>query len=139
MEFAFGSVTLSEDEMIAFARQWDPQYFHVDREAAAHSPWGGIIASGIQTVAVYQKLVVEALWNQSAVKAGKALTANLRRPVRPGATLTGKVVVQKVTHRPERGDSNVLVAAELWDDSGAVVLELSLEGVVLRRGGPGAG
>jgi acyl dehydratase len=136
MEFAFGSVTLSEQDMIAFARQWDPQYFHIDRAAAADSPWGGIIASGIQTVAVYQRLVVEALWSRAAVKAGKAMTANLRRPVRPGATLTGKVVVREVTHRPDRGDSIVSVAAELVDDSGAVVLELTLDGVLLLRGGP---
>lgn len=139
MEFAFGSVTLTEEDMISFARQWDPQYFHVDRAAAADSPWGGIIASGIQTVAVYQRLVVEALWSKTAVKVGKALTVNLRRPVRPGATLTGKVVVREVTHRPERGDSIVSVAAELVDDSGAVVLELTLDGVLLRRDGPGSG
>ncbi len=133
MEFAFSSVTLTEDDMISFARQWDPQSFHVDPAAAAESPWGGIIASGIQTIGVYQRLVVEALWSRSAVKAGKALTANLRRPVRPGTTLTGKVVVRAVTHRPERGDSIVSVAAELVDDSGAVVLERTLDGVLLRR------
>ncbi|HEX3827072.1 MAG TPA: MaoC/PaaZ C-terminal domain-containing protein [Sporichthyaceae bacterium] len=137
MEFAFSSVTLTEDDMISFARQWDPQSFHIDPAAAAESPWGGIIASGIQTIGVYQRLVVEALWSRAAVKAGKALTANLRRPVRPGTTLTGKVVVRTVTHRPQRGDSIVSVAAELVDDSGAVVLELTLDGVLLLRGGPG--
>jgi acyl dehydratase len=40
MEFAFGSVTLTEEDMTSFARQWDPQCFHVDRAAAADSPWG---------------------------------------------------------------------------------------------------
>jgi acyl dehydratase len=139
MEFGFGSMTLSEQDMISFARQWDPQVFHVDPAAAADTVWGGIICSGIQTVAVYQRLVVAALWSRTATKAGKVITANLRRPVRPGATLTGKVVVREVSHRPERGDSNILLAAELWDDSGAVVLELTLYGVVLRRGGPDTG
>jgi acyl dehydratase len=133
MEFVFSSVTLTEEDMISFAQQWDPQPFHVDPAAAAESPWGGIIASGIQTIGVYQRLVVEALWSRSAVKAGRALTANLRRPVRPGTTLTGKVVVREVNHRPDRGDSIVSVAAELVDDSGAVVLELTLDGVLLRR------
>lgn len=139
MEFAFGAVTLSEADIISFARAWDPQYFHIDPVAAADSGWGGIIASGIQTIAVYQRLVVEALWSRAAVKAGRALTANLRRPVRPGATLTGKVVVRAVNHRPERGDSIVSVAAVLVDDSGAVVLELTLDGVLLRRDRPVAG
>ena len=40
-----GSRTLGEDEIIAFARQFDPQPFHVDREAAAKSHFGGLIAS----------------------------------------------------------------------------------------------
>jgi acyl dehydratase len=135
MEFEFGSVTLSQAEMIAFAEQWDPQYFHVDPAAAADSPWGGIIASGIQTVGVYQRLVVEALWSRAAVKAGREMTVNLRRPVRPGATLTGKVVVTDVKLRPERGDAIVKVAAELTDGSGEIVLELTLDCVMLLRGG----
>jgi acyl dehydratase len=137
MEFKFGSVTLSEADMIAFAKLWDPQYFHVDAKAAADSPWGGIIASGIQTVGVYQRLAVEAMWNKTAVKAGRGLTVKLRRPVRPGATLTGQVVVAEVTQRPERGEAIVVVAAELVDDAGDVVLELTLDGVVLRRTPPG--
>jgi GGDEF domain-containing protein len=42
-----GSRTLSEEEIIAFATQFDPQPFHVDKEAAAASIYGGVIASGV--------------------------------------------------------------------------------------------
>ncbi|MGH9036826.1 MAG: MaoC/PaaZ C-terminal domain-containing protein, partial [Acidimicrobiia bacterium] len=43
---------LSEDDIISFARQWDPQPFHVDPEAARATMWGGIIASGWHTGAI---------------------------------------------------------------------------------------
>ena len=51
--FELGSRTVSADEIVAFAREWDPQPFHVDPEAAADSVFGGLIASGGQTVAVW--------------------------------------------------------------------------------------
>jgi acyl dehydratase len=136
MEFAFGSVTLDEADIVEFARRWDPQAMHIDQAAAAAGPWGGLIASGIQTVGVYQRLVVDALWSRTAVKAGRALEAKLRRPVRPGATLTGKVVIREVSPRPQRGDAVVLVDAQLVDQNGEVVLDLTLDAVVLLRPQP---
>jgi acyl dehydratase len=133
MEFHFGSLTLTESDIIAFGREYDPQLMHVSKTAAAASPWGGIIASGVQTVGVYQRLVVDAVWNRTAVKAGKSIHADLRRPVRPDTTLTGKLVVQDVKLRPERGDGLVTTRSEITDDSGEVVLILTLEGVMLMR------
>ena len=133
MEFRFGSLTLTESDIIAFGREYDPQPMHVSKAAAEASPWGGIIASGVQTVGIYQRLVCDALWNRTAVKAGKTIHADLRRPVRPGTTLTGKLVVQEVSPRPERGDVFVTTRSELTDDNGDVVLVLTLEGVMLMR------
>lgn len=138
MEFPFDSITLSEADMVDFARRWDPQPMHVDAAAAADSAWGGIIGSGIQTVAVYQRLVVDALWSRTAAKAGRNFSVQLRRPVRPGSTLTGKVVIQEVTRRPERGDAVVVIAAELVDDSGEVVMNLTLDAVVMLRSAVGS-
>ena len=44
-----GSVTVGEDEIVAFARQYDPQPFHIDPEAAKDGPFGGLVASGSHT------------------------------------------------------------------------------------------
>ena len=44
--FEHGSRTLSEEEVIRFAREWDPQRYHADSRAARHTPFGGLIASG---------------------------------------------------------------------------------------------
>jgi acyl dehydratase len=133
MEFQFGSLTLTESDIIGFGREYDPQLMHVSKAAAEASPWGGIIASGVQTVGIYQRLVVDAVWSRTAVKAGKTIHAELKRPVRPGTTLTGKLVVQEVTLRPERGDAIVVTRSELTDDTGEVVLVLTLDGVMLLR------
>ena len=54
-----GPVTLTEADIVAFARAWDPQWFHTDPERAAASRWNGLIASGWQTCAIAMRLAVE--------------------------------------------------------------------------------
>jgi acyl dehydratase len=56
-EIELGQRTVSEDEIIAFATQFDPQPFHIDREAAARSIYGGVIASGWHTCAIMMRMV----------------------------------------------------------------------------------
>lgn len=55
-----GKYTISTDDIVTFARQWDPQFFHIDEERAVTDGYfGGIIASGIQTLAIFQRLSVK--------------------------------------------------------------------------------
>lgn len=54
-----GSRSVSEAEIIAFARDFDPQYFHTDPEAAARSIWGGLVASGWHSCALFMRLLVD--------------------------------------------------------------------------------
>jgi acyl dehydratase len=92
-----GSYTFTEDEIIDFGRKYDPQPFHVDREAAARSPYGGIIASGWHIGAVYMKLTV-AYFDKMRGGAVEGIQPNYvspgfrnmrwLKPVRPGMTLT---------------------------------------------------
>jgi acyl dehydratase len=62
--FELGSYTISEDEIVSFAKQYDPVSIHTDKEPAGKGPFGGLIASGFNTLAVYQRLIVEAVWTQ---------------------------------------------------------------------------
>jgi acyl dehydratase len=97
--------TLSEDEILAFARQWDPQYFHTDPEAAKTSPYGGLIASGFHTMLTAFNLILEAnIWNEASM--GSPGMENLRwiRPVRPGDTLRVEAEVTSSTPSKSRGD-----------------------------------
>ena len=92
-----GSFTFTEENIIAFARKYDPQPFHVDKDAAARSPYGGLIASGWHTAAVWMKLMIA--YRRARVEAGleptqaNYVSPGLReikwlKPVRPGMTIT---------------------------------------------------
>src|SRR5215813_5823420 len=89
-EFQLGTYILTEAEILQFAHQYDPVPIHIDPVAAAAGPFGGLIASGFNTIAIYQRLVVEAIWSKVAGIAGRSFEIRLPSPVRPGATLTGQ-------------------------------------------------
>jgi acyl dehydratase len=134
-EFAFGHHLVSEEEILAFARQWDPIVIHTDPEAARARGLDGVIASGLHTLGVYQRFVVEALWADAAGGVGRSFEIRFRRPVRPGTTLTGRATVASVSPRPDRGDAIVVIDGELRDDAGDVVLAIVNESVLPLRGG----
>lgn len=103
--FPLGSHTFTEDEIHAFGRDYDPQYFHVDPNAAAHSHFGGLIASGWHTVLIGHRKMVDALeaeevrlksLGQEPGVSGPSPGVNrmeFRAPVRPGDTVTYTLTV----------------------------------------------
>jgi len=133
MEFPFGTWPMTEMDIIEFAKVYDPQPMHIDPAAAAELPYGGIIASGLQTMSIYQSLLVDALWNNVVGKAGKSVTAHLRRPVRPGMTLTGKATITGLTLRPEKGDAIIELHSVLVDDDAKVVCDIHADAVLFMR------
>src|SRR5262245_32647886 len=100
-----GSRAVTEEEIVAFGRQWDPQPFHVDPEAAKGSVFGGLIASGWHTGAIWMRLYVDALLD-GAASMGSPGIEDLRwlAPVRPGDTLTGRLTVLETTPSARRLD-----------------------------------
>jgi acyl dehydratase len=84
-----GSYTLGEPELLAFARAWDPQWFHVDPDAAAAGRFGGLIASGWQTCGIAMRLAVERVLTGSESFASPGVERiRWPHPVRAGDTLT---------------------------------------------------
>lgn len=125
-----GSYAIDEQEMMDFARQWDPQYFHIDPEAAAGSAFGRIIASGIYTTAIYQRLVVHGAFADYDVIAGRHIReCRFVNPVYAGDELHATVVVSSVS-APVRGRCDVVTLGTLRNQDGATVLELELTAVV---------
>jgi acyl dehydratase len=133
--FDLGAHTMTRDEIVDFARQFDPQPFHVDEEAARHSAFGGLIASGWHTAAVFMRLYVDALLAEAASMGSPGIT-ELRwlAPVRPGDTLTGRFHVESVqpsSRRPDRG--TVFFRSEMVNADGVAVLSMSGRGYFARR------
>ena len=103
--FPLGSHTFSEDEIIRFARLYDPQYFHIDPEAAKASHFGGLVASGWHTVSVGHRKMVDALDAEADRLRGEGRepgvsgpspgvnSMDFKAPVRPGDTVTYELVV----------------------------------------------
>src|SRR5690348_506176 len=84
-----GKHTFTEADIIAFARQFDPQPFHVDPEAAKKSFFGGLIASGWHTCCMAMRLMVDKYVNRSASLGSPGLDSiRWLAPVRAGDTLT---------------------------------------------------
>ena len=102
-----GTYHLSKEEVIAYAREWDPQPFHLDEEAAKNSVLGGLAASGWQSSAILIKLSVEGYANRSAAMASNSMEeGRWLKPVYAGETLTGRATVlsRRVSaKRPEMG------------------------------------
>lgn len=91
---ALGEFTFTEQEIIDFARTFDPQPFHVDKERAKQTMYGGVIASGWHTASVGMRLLFDGLLSQSAGMGSpgvESLTWN--RPVRPGDRLSARITI----------------------------------------------
>ncbi|ERB53974.1 hypothetical protein N806_22865 [Rhodococcus sp. P27] len=115
---------MTEEEIVEFATQWDPQWFHIDKEAAGSGVFGGLIASGLHTLSICQKLVVASLYDQWNVIAGKSMRdVSFLRPLRPGDTLSGKVTVDNVVF-DNRARGLVTITAKLVDADGNRVLDV---------------
>lgn len=105
--FRTPGVTLSEADIIDFAWRYDPQPFHLDAIAAAQSPYGGLIASGFQTLAICFRLFIQN-GMLAAASIGSPGIDELRwlAPVRPGDTLHCTVEVLELRpsrSKPDRG------------------------------------
>lgn len=105
--FTSGGMTMTEAGIIEFARQWDPQPFHIDAEFARTWQYGGLIASGLHTMSVTLKLWLELGVLRSCSLGSPGLGETLfPRPVRPGDTLrvvTDIVELRASVSRPDRG------------------------------------
>ena len=132
--YEYGEIAVSEAEIVDFARKYDPQAIHVDKEAAAAGPFGGLIASGWQTATVMMRLLVERYLSSVASLASPGID-ELRwvRPVRPGDALHIRVAVLEATRsrsRPDRGMVRSLV--EVLNQKDEVVMSLKPMNMLLR-------
>jgi acyl dehydratase len=127
--FDLGSRGVAEEEIISFARRFDPQPFHTDALRARDSIFGGLVASGWHTSAIFMRLFFDGLLSESASMGSPGIDA-LRwlKPVRPGDVLraTFKVIERTPSRsRPELGI--IRSKCEMYNQADELVM--SLEGV----------
>lgn len=121
-----GPVSISAEEIVAFARQYDPQWFHVDEARAEAGRHGGLIASGWQTCGLAMRLAVQAALDGSESFASPGL-ASLRwlHPVRPGDELRLKATVLETRRSRSQGQLGILRWRwQMFNQRGTEVLDL---------------
>jgi acyl dehydratase len=130
-----GSVDVREDEVVAFAQSYDPQPFHVDPQAAARTPFGGLIASGWHTAALFMGLYVRGFLKDTA-SLGSPGVEELRWlvPVRPGDELRGRVtIIDAWPSERTPGRGTVVSRCEALNQHDEVVMRMTARGHFARR------
>jgi acyl dehydratase len=127
--------TLSEEDMLRFAREYDPQSFHTDAAAARATPFGGLIASGWQTCGVTMRLMCDGyLLETSCVGSPGLEELRWLKPVRPGDTLRLKATVLESTPSAKQANrGTVLFRWDTLNQNGEVVLSMRGRQLFLRR------
>ena len=105
--FDLGNTTVTEEEIVTFGQRYDPQPFHVSPELAQKSLFGGLIASGLQTMALFMRLFVDVILN-NAISLASPGADEIRwlKPVYSGDVLNARLTVVESTpskSRPEMG------------------------------------
>ncbi|HLH94227.1 MAG TPA: MaoC family dehydratase [Xanthobacteraceae bacterium] len=135
--FTSGSRRMEGEEIKAFARQFDPQPFHLDEEAARRSIFGGLVASGWHTAAVTMRLQVETGLPIAGGMIGLGGEMSWPQPTRPGDVLRVETEVKEITpsrSRPDRG--TVRIRSETKNQRGEIVQVLDARLLVPRRPTP---
>lgn len=133
--FELGRHTITKESILAFAREYDPQPFHTDEEAAKETIYGGLIASGWQTGAIMMRLFWDGLLHECASLGSPGIDELCWvKPVRPGDTLSLRFsVLETIPSRskPDRGVVRSL--SEVLNQHGEVVLTMKGLGMFMRR------
>ena len=121
-----GPFALSEAELLAFARAYDPQWFHTDPAAAAQGRFGGLIASGWQTCGIAMRLVADAALSGSESFASPGLAyVKWPHPVRAGDVLSLRATVLETRRASSKPTLGILRWRwQLFNAAGAEVLDL---------------
>ena len=124
---SFGRYTVTRDEIVQFAKRYDPQAFHVDERDSLTVDLGGVMASGWHTTAIFMRLAVDAYLAGAAVLTSPGID-ELRwlAPVRAGDIISGEAIVEgarRSTSKPDRGILTTGVV--LWNQREEEVLRMT--------------
>ena len=139
--FVGPGITVSEAQILDFALMYDPQPFHIDREAAAKSPFGGLIASGFQTLAVgFRSYYQTGAISHCSIGSPGLDEVRWLKPVRPGDTLHAETVVKSKRASRSKPDRGIVhMDWEIKNQAGEVVMTFTGMHLLRRRAADGDG
>jgi acyl dehydratase len=132
---ACGPRTVTADEIVAFAKQFDPQPFHVDQAAGGRSIYGSLIASGWHTVAMAMRMACDAYLLDST-SAGSPGIDELRwlKPVRAGDTIRAEIVTLETRPSNRKPDRGVVVSEwRVYNQHDELMMTMRGMGLFLKR------
>jgi len=129
-----GTFQVSRDEIEAFARKYDPHQFHLTEEGVEASVFDDIVASGVHTFSLMNRVLVDDFLNEIAVLGGRGLTKlDLTNPVYPGIPHTVYVDVQSKNQSSSHSDhGEVLLEVRVRDPDGNLVLAAGPQIIIQR-------
>jgi acyl dehydratase len=135
MTFQGGPEKIGEADIIAFAKQFDPQPFHTDPEAAKATVFNGLAASGWHTVALTMRLLVNGAMPFAGGAIGFGAEVSWLRPVRPGDELSVKCeILDLVPSRSKPHQATATVRTTTTNQNGEAVQVLTSKNLVFKRG-----
>ena len=127
---------LTEDEILAFAREYDPQPFHIDPEAARHSFFGSLAASGWHTAAITMRLQVDSGPPLAGGMIGASVEMSWPPPTRPVDTLLVESEILEVTPSRSRSDRGFITLKSETKNQKDEVLQLQTSKLLVWRRKP---
>lgn len=132
-----GSAVVTQEEIVAFARQFDPQLFHVDIEAAQRSAFGGLIASGLHALSLTMRLFFDLnLWENSIIASPGMNEVRWLKPVRPNMRIWSQVEVVDVRKSTSKIDRGVVTTEHLAMSRDEEILSVACMHLLRLRGNP---
>jgi acyl dehydratase len=124
--FDLGSTTVTEEEIISFANQFDPQPFHTDPVLARDSIFGGLVASGWHTTAMFMRLFFDGLLHETASIASPGVDdVRWLKPVRPGDVLRARFTVIESTPSKSKASLGIVRSrCEVFNQADELVMSL---------------
>ena len=130
-----GTYEMTEPEIIDFGRRFDPQYFHIDPQAALDSPFGGLIASGWHTCSAWARLWIDSVLSRADSRgSGGMQEVRWLEPVRPGDALSATVEILDTRPSARHADrGTVFIGCTMTNQHGLVVFTAHGRGLIGRR------
>lgn len=132
---SFGKYIVTREEIIEFAKKYDPQYFHIDEETAKHSIFGSLCASGWHTAAMTHRILVDYYFKDIAILGSPGGEMfKWRKPVFPNDQLSAETeIIKKTDHRKRPNVGIIKSKCKTLNQKKEVVMELIVDVLIEKR------